>query len=96
MDAHSAAPLAPVSPAAPAAIRQQSQQQLALSGAWTARGIGAIEQAFESVHVPAATRLEADGSGIEAMDTAGAWVLQKQLLRLRQEGAEIGLQGLRP
>jgi phospholipid/cholesterol/gamma-HCH transport system permease protein len=85
-----------VAPSAPAAIRQESPQQLALSGAWTARGIGAIEQAFESVHVATATRLEADGSGIEAMDTAGAWVLQKQLLRLRQEGAEIGLQGLRP
>jgi len=38
----------------------------------------------------------ADGAGVEALDTAGAWVLQKLLLRLRGEGTELTLGGLRP
>ena len=38
----------------------------------------------------------ADGTRIEALDTAGAWVLQKLLLRLRDGGAVVTLHGLRP
>ena len=63
----------------PAAIAQSTPQGLALSGGWTARGIGAIERRLESLQVPAGAT--ADGTAIEALDSAGAWVLQK-LLRL--------------
>jgi len=84
------------SPLAPAAIAQPTPQQLALSGYWTARGIGTVEPRLESVRVPAQTQVVADGVGIEALDTAGAWVLQKLLLRLRDEGIQVTLQGLRP
>jgi phospholipid/cholesterol/gamma-HCH transport system permease protein len=48
------------------------------------------------VRVPAATEAIADGARIEALDTAGAWVLQKLLLRLRDEGTVVTLRGLRP
>ena len=81
---------------APAAFVQPTPQDLALSGCWTARGIGAIEQQLESVRVPATTEAIADGARIEALDTAGAWVLQKLLLRLRDEGTVVTLRGLRP
>ena len=80
----------------PAAIVQPTPQDLALSGCWTARGIGTIEQQLESVRVPATTEAIADGVRIEALDTAGAWVLQKLLLRLRDEGTVVTLRGLRP
>ena len=80
----------------PAAIAQPSPQQLALSGCWTARGIGGIEHQLESVRVPAKTELVADGSRINALDTGGAWVLQKLLLRLQGEGIKVTVQGLRP
>ena len=40
--------------------------------------------------------MQADGTQIDALDTAGAWVLQTLLLRLRTEGAAVTLQGLRP
>ena len=82
--------------AAPAAIAQPTPQNLALSGCWTARGIGALEQQLESVRVPAKTEAVADGARIDALDTAGAWVLQKLLLRLRDEGTVVTLRGLRP
>jgi phospholipid/cholesterol/gamma-HCH transport system permease protein len=81
---------------APAAIAQPTPQDLALSGSWTARGIGAIEQQLESLRVPATTEAIADGARIEALDTAGAWVLHKLLLRLRDEGNLVTLRGLRP
>jgi hypothetical protein len=56
--------------------RSADPQNLALSGCWTARGIDAIEQQLESVRVPAKAEAIADGARIEALDTAGAWVLQ--------------------
>jgi len=80
----------------PAAIAQPTPQELALSGSWTARGIGTIERQLESVRVPSKMEAIADGARIEALDTAGAWVLQKLLLRLRDEGIVVTLRGLRP
>ncbi len=85
----------PLSPA-PAAIAQPTPRELALSGSWTARGIGTLPQRLASVRVAAATALIADAAGIDALDTAGAWVLQKLLLRLGEEGIAVTLQGLRP
>ena len=79
-----------------AAIAQPTSTDLALSGCWTARGIGTIENQLEAVRVAANTEVIADGSGIGALDTAGAWVLQKLLLRLRGEGVNVTMRGLRP
>jgi len=84
----------PFSPA-PAAIAQPTPQNLALSGSWTARGIGAIEHQLEALHLASRTELIADAARIDALDTAGAWVLQKLLLRLRAEGMAVSISGLR-
>ena len=81
---------------APAAIAQPTPQDLALSGSWTARGIGTVAHQLESLRVPAKTEAIADGARIESLDTAGAWVLQKLLLRMRDEGIVVTLRGLRP
>lgn len=80
----------------PAAIAQPAPTELTLSGRWTARGMDTIQHQIEAVHVPSTTEAIADGTGIEAMDTAGAWVLQKLLLRLRAGGTAVTLRGLRP
>jgi phospholipid/cholesterol/gamma-HCH transport system permease protein len=80
----------------PAAIAQPTPKDLAFSGAWTARGLGAIAPQLDSVRLPAGSEAIADGARIEALDTAGAWVLQKLLLRLRAEGIGVTLRGLRP
>jgi len=42
------------------------------------------------------TQAGADATGIEAMDTAGAHMLQKLLLGLRAQSVQVRLQGLRP
>ena len=84
-----------VSPA-PAAMTQPSPREIALSGAWTARTVGNIEPQWLSLRVNATQPIVADGARIEALDTAGAWVLHKLLQRLRHQGSEVTLQGLRP
>ncbi len=88
-------PMKPL-PTQPAAIAQHSPHELSLSGCWTARGLGAIEHQLNAVRLPANTPAVADGAQIEALDSAGAWLLQKLLLRLQKAGAEVTLRGLRP
>ena len=81
-------------PLPPAAIQQTNPQALALSGAWTALALGDIAGQLAAMSVPARTRLVADGAGIVALDTAGAWVMHKLLSRLRAQGADVVLDGL--
>ena len=81
---------------APAAIAQPTPQELALSGSWTARGIGAIEPQLDALSAPSESEMVVDGARIEALDTAGAWVLQKLLRRLHGEGTAVEMRDLRP
>ena len=80
----------------PAAITQPSTRAIALSGTWTARTVGVIESQLTSLRVGSNEPVVADGAHIEALDSAGAWVLQKLLQRLRDQGSAVSLQGLRP
>jgi phospholipid/cholesterol/gamma-HCH transport system permease protein len=82
--------------AAPAAIAQPSPGLLALSGSWTALGIGAVETRLESLSAPAAAELVVDGANIEALDTAGAWLLHKLTRRLGAAGPAVQVRDLRP
>jgi phospholipid/cholesterol/gamma-HCH transport system permease protein len=81
-------------PVAPAAVSQTTPQALALSGSWTARGLG--EQEAELLRQTAnQTALSTmDATGIEALDTAGAWVLNGLLSSPRGDGSRLHLQGL--
>ena len=67
-----------------------------LSGSWTARGIGTDTPRLDLPSRGSAPALVIDGTRIEALDTAGAWVLQKFLQRLRGEGNTVEMRGLRP
>ncbi|BBL77358.1 ABC transporter permease (plasmid) [Methylomagnum ishizawai] len=49
---------------------------------------------MEALRLPATATL--DATGIEALDTVGAWILQKRLSRLRGQGGAVALRGLRP
>ena len=80
----------------PATIAQPNPQTLTLSGCWSASSGVTLEQQLDMLHPGANTRLLVNAAGIEGLDTAGAWVLQMMLLRLRGEGIEVTLQGLRP
>ncbi len=81
----------------PAAATQPAVGELALSGSWTARGMGkTIEARLGTLPFSARTNTVADGTRIDALDTAGAWVLHKLLTRLQDEGTIVTLRGLQP
>jgi phospholipid/cholesterol/gamma-HCH transport system permease protein len=78
---------------APAAVSQTTPGVIALSGCWTARGMGEHEN---DLLLRGADKqpMTLDASGIQGLDTAGAWVLHKLLARPRGEGAGVRLRGL--
>lgn len=78
------------------AIADPTPQGLTLSGSWTARGIGTGTPGLDMPPHGPASALLIDGSHIEALDTAGAWILHKLLCRLRDEGSTVEMHDLRP
>ena len=80
----------------PAAFTQPTPRTLALFGMWTGRGLGAVVPQLDTLSGSAESKLVVDGASIEALDTAGAWVLQKLLARLRAAGAMVEVRDLRP
>ncbi len=67
-----------------------------MSGNWTARGSASLAGQVAALPPAAATEIVADGSRIEALDATGAWLLQRLLHRLRDEGTVLRLEHLRP
>lgn len=69
---------------AAASFSQTTPQRLALAGGWTAAGLGDTAQRLASAELtkPAHGELEIEASGITSLDSAGALVLQRLLLRL--------------
>lgn len=74
---------------------QSTDGGLDLSGSWLARDLGKVQQQLDAVAVPG-TALVIDGTRVDALDTAGAWVLQRMLLRLRGDGVDVRIRDLRP
>jgi phospholipid/cholesterol/gamma-HCH transport system permease protein len=79
-----------------AAISQPAPPELVLSGSWTARGLGSALDAFASLRISSGTKVVADASRVAALDTAGAWMIQKLLLRFHDGGSTVALNGLKP
>ncbi len=79
-----------------AEVSQPTPQNLNLSGNWTAVGLHTAIHQINTITATIKTNITADCSKIEALDTAGAWVLNKFLIRLRNENIVITLQGMNP
>jgi phospholipid/cholesterol/gamma-HCH transport system permease protein len=84
------------SPVTPAAIAQPNPDELALSGCWSALGMGALDRQLGALAVSHQAQVVVDGARVEALDTVGVWVLQRLLQRLRSDGVAINLRGWRP
>ena len=83
------------SPAAPASLAT-TPGGLSLLGPWNAQGLGALPAQMAALQLPPAGRVVADAAALTALDTGGAWLLQKLLRRLQDAGCNVTLQGLRP
>jgi len=83
-------------PTVKAEIVRTTPQELALSGAWTAYGIGRVEAQLNALSAPSGSTLVIDASGIEAFDSVGAWVMEKLRRRLVEASVGIEIRQLRP
>lgn len=64
------------------------------AGQWLLPQMPALEQKLSELLWPNVSTLTVDVSGIQAMDTAGAWLLQRTLHSLELKGCKVDLQGL--
>jgi phospholipid/cholesterol/gamma-HCH transport system permease protein len=79
---------------APAALAQPTPSELALSGYWTAIGTAGLDgRKLRALKMPRQGPLVIDGSGVSALDTVGARVLQGLVARLEKEGHAVELRG---
>lgn len=86
-----------MTPPAPATLAQPTPQALVLSGAWTAFGLGDMEARLRGLRLPRAEgEVAVDASGLQALDTAGAWLLQDLRRRLARDGVAMNWSGLKP
>jgi phospholipid/cholesterol/gamma-HCH transport system permease protein len=90
--------LPPAGPAVspePATLTQPAPQTLRLSGQWTALGLGALGRGLDALPNPGGDTV-ADATRLQALDTAGAWVLQALVQRWAALGVRLEFTGLRP
>ena len=67
-----------------------------LGGRWTLDAAEAHETALIRLEADGAVRARIDMGAVEALDTAGAWLVMRAAHQLRTQGAEIEFVGLQP
>jgi len=72
------------------------RQLLALSGDWTINTIAEAEKAIGKLSVAGAKLTCIDLSGVEHLDTSGAWLIHRTQGRLEFEGQKVGFRGISP
>ncbi|MDO8176959.1 MAG: MlaE family lipid ABC transporter permease subunit [Undibacterium sp.] len=75
-------------------IKLADKGQFKLSGNWTARALGDIEKKLAVINKldgNEVAEIVLDGSQLNAIDSVGVWVLQRQLKKMRDKGQRIRL-----
>ncbi len=78
----------------PAWISFAADGTLCCGGVWTLAHAAELEAQILSLAKTSGGRISCDVGAIEAMDTGGAWLLQRTLNQLEQSGCSISLNGL--
>ena len=65
-------------------------------GTWTLEGVASLERRIESLRWPRDGEVLIDAAGISALDSSGAWLLQRTTHELRARGLTVRIAGLRP
>jgi len=73
----------------PAAITRTAEREWKLAGSWTVRGLGDLAQTLDAEPCESG-EVVLEGSALEAIDTAGVWVLQHWLNRNAAQAARRG------
>jgi phospholipid/cholesterol/gamma-HCH transport system permease protein len=69
---------------------------LAAGGRWQLAASGALDAELNRLDLSSVRRARFDLSGIETLDTAGAWLLYRTQRRLEQNGATVEIAGAAP
>ena len=67
---------------------------LRAGGEWSLAGASALDQRLGALRLPPARRVSIDLGAIEALDTAGAWLLLRLERALRARGSEVKIDNL--
>jgi phospholipid/cholesterol/gamma-HCH transport system permease protein len=74
----------------------QSGNIVRCGGPWVLGGIPNLEYGLAALSGAVVKSLQFDVAAVTAMDTAGAWLLQRTIRRLESNGCSVMLQGQRP
>jgi len=69
---------------------------LRCAGPWVVPAIAQLEPQLQLVVAIDATQVVVDATQLVAMDTSGAWLLQRTIRALEQRGLNVSISGLRP
>ena len=76
--------------------RENGALRLAFVGAWTTRELARHDAPLRRLDLEGARQVAVDLSACSAIDSAGAWVLDRTLEDLKRRGAEVSLIGCSP
>ena len=80
----------------PAIISQPSSAELKLSGSWNIQNLHNVEAQIESISCASKVNVTAECADIQAMDTAGALLLQKLHQHVNKQNTTLSLKNLPP
>lgn len=78
----------------PAWISLTADGNLHCGGAWTIQHAAKLEKQILALPTTLSGAVACDAGAVESMDTGGAWLLQRTLNQLKQNGCSIALNGL--
>src|ERR1700738_4511344 len=87
-----------MAPVAATLVASQAPGSLVLSatGEWLVTPAADIDQKLRALRMPTGTRVTLDLTGIDRLDTAGAWLLLRTEHDLIERGNVVEMQNLRP
>ncbi|HKJ09829.1 MAG TPA: MlaE family lipid ABC transporter permease subunit [Gammaproteobacteria bacterium] len=74
-------------------LQMAGVDRLRCSGSWTVQTIGALDRRLSRFPWPAATTVTLDGTAVDRLDTAGAWLLVRTRRQLEGLGKTVQLTG---
>ncbi len=76
------------------AIIEWNTDRIHCRGRWTVDALADVATRIDQVRGMAGQQITLDASEVVALDTTGAWLLQRLRLRLESEGRQVNVQGL--
>jgi len=70
--------------------------KLALSGRWTTRRIAMVDHELRALEMAANTGIVLDLAEVDALDTAGAWLIDRTERAFAAQGASVSLENIAP